>query len=349
MLMLKFLLWILIMFSFFSFRSFLLLFLLAFLHFPLFAAGKSALQLKKEALKQESIQESIQYVKNNIDSCASKADTRSSLNFLATLQEQLGLYTDASYSYARAAGIAAKDAEGMEKISAERLVLRAVRCALNSGDWERADSYLNSAVRASSDKEVLAYVNLYSVWASLCKAQSFKEASDVISLMQAYISMESMVYVKSQLLFTLWYVTGKEEYAKTLQKDYPLSPEAAVTSGKSRMASVPFWYFLPRVEKDTGKIYVSSKSEDSSVKENTLSPSVSSSTTSGKKLQAGFFGVKANADDLIKRLSKKGFTGYIRNEKRASGKIYYAVIVEDDDGSMEKKLKAAGFDCYQVK
>ena len=51
----------------------------------------------------------------------------------------------------------------------------------------------------------------------------------------------------------------------------------------------------------------------------------------------------------FEKLSKKGFSSYIRSEKRSSGKTYYAVLVDDTDGSMEKKLKSAGFDCYPVK
>ena len=329
----KLLLWILIMSKSYKIFIGLLVFSIFSSLAPLFAEGKSALQLKQEALNQESIQDSIEYVKSNLPNCSTKADTRSLLTFLASLQEQLGLYTDASYSYAKAAGIAAKDAEGMEKVSSEQLVIRAVRCALNSGDWERAETYLNSAVRSSTDKEILAYVNLYGVWASLCKVQSVEEAKDPIALLNAYVDMDSMLPVKSQLLFTLWYVTGKNEYASSLQRDFPNGPETSIVQGKSKMASVPFWYFLPRVSHDSAA----------------FSEKKATSAVTAKKLQVGFFGVKANADELIEKLSKKGFSSYIRSEKRSSGKTYYAVLVDDTDGSMEKKLKSAGFDCYPVK
>ncbi|MBQ2354296.1 MAG: hypothetical protein II397_00570, partial [Treponema sp.] len=170
-------------------------------------ASYTAAQLREKALSQDSVQEGIAFIQEHVEQCATSADKRSSLYFLGTLQEQLGIYSEAGRSYAKAASIAASDASGMEKVSSEQLVLDAVRCCLNSGDWETADSYLNSAVRSSKDKKVLAFVNLYSVWSALCKAQNYSEASDSIDILTAYASMSSMEYVRPAVLFTLWFLT----------------------------------------------------------------------------------------------------------------------------------------------
>ena len=65
--------------------------------------------------------------------------------------------------------------------------------------------------------------------------------------------------------------------------------------------------------------------------------------------QLGLFRNKENADILIKDLKAKGFTGYSYTETRASGTTYYIVVVDENkDGTMGKKLRAAGFDCYPV-
>ena len=350
-------------------------------------ASYTAAQLREKALSQDSVQEGIAFIQEHVDQCATSADKRSSLYFLGTLQEQLGIYSEAGRSYAKAASIAASDATGMEKVSSEQLVLDAVRCCLNSGDWETADSYLNSAVRSSKDKKVLAFVNLYSVWSALCKAQNYSEASDSIDILTAYASMSSMEYVRPAVLFTLWFLTDKKEYSEALRKKYPLSAEYAVIKGDVQIANVPFWYFVPRSvypksgfaeteytdssekasssDGKTGTESKSSQDKKSSDKNSSQEKSSAKDTSSSGKsappagaevlgskvrYQAGFFGVKANAQDLIDRLKKKGFDAYCYTETRASGKTYYVVVVDENKaGNVSQKMKAAGFDNYPVK
>lgn len=98
---------------------------------------KTAASIKEESLSQESVQDAVIFLKNSLDSAATPADKRSILYFTGTMQEQLGLYSDACKSYAKAAGIAAADAAGMPKVSSEQLVINAVRTSLCSGDWKQ--------------------------------------------------------------------------------------------------------------------------------------------------------------------------------------------------------------------
>ena len=360
-----------ILFASFSF------FLSAFIFAAEKGASYSAAELREKALKQDSVQEGISFIQEHLDECASSADKRSSLYFLGTLQEQLGIYSEAGRSYAKAAAIAASDAQGVEKVSSEQLVLDAVRCCLNSGDWETADSYLNSAVRSSKDKKIIAFVNLYSVWSALCRAQSYAEASDSIEILGAYASMESMECVRPAVLFTLWFLTDNKKYSEALRKSYPLSAEYALIKGSAQIANVPFWYFVPRsvypksgfadteyTDSADAKVdtkNVSLAKESSSPKNDSSSKNTSASAKDnppsgaevlGKKVryQVGFFGVKKNAQELIDRLKAKGFDAYCFTETRSSGKTYYVVVVDENKaGDVSKKLKAAGFDNYSVK
>ena len=362
-----------------------LVFALSFSAFFTFAEGKkSAETLKNEALKQEAIQDSILYIKSNLSDCETLADKRSILFFLGNLQEQLGLYSQASKSYAQAAGISAGDAKNMQKVSAEQLVLNAVRASLNSGDWETAKSYLNSAVRSSKNPQILAYVNLYGIWADLCRASNYSETKDSIELLKAYSSMESMIYVKPAVLLTLWYITGETSYADKLKKDYSASPEAGIVKGTVQIASVPFWYFVPRkiseenetetltenkteTSTKTDKILqnTNAKNDEKKVQEvkSVTSKTESSKTdktaseakayerqkTAGVKEQLGFFREEKNARELVDKLRAKNFDAYFYKEKRSSGTTYFIVVVdENSDLSVEKKLKAAGFDCYKT-
>ncbi|WP_308692608.1 SPOR domain-containing protein [uncultured Treponema sp.] len=319
----------------------------------LFAQNKKSAEIiKREALKQETVLDSIDYLKRNLDFADTAADTRSLLYYTGTLQEQLGLYTDAGNSYAKAAGIAAHDASNMPKVTSEQLVLNAVRANLCAGNWETADSYLNSAVRNSKNETVSATVKLYSVWSDLCKASSVPGAdiSDSVELLKAYSSMQSMKSVKAQVLFTLWHLTSARVYAEELNREFPLSPESSVANGKSQIMRVPFWYFVPKEN--------SASSSQNRYVENSEVPAKESSVQSeiplsqkhpGKKQQLGLFKKKENADDCIRKAKQKGFDAYCYTETRSSGTTYFIVAVDENSSmTMGQKLKNAGIDCYTI-
>lgn len=319
----------------------------------LFAQNKKSAEIiKREALKQETVLDSIDYLKRNLDFADTAADTRSLLYYTGTLQEQLGLYTDAGNSYAKAAGIAAHDASNMPKVTSEQLVLNAVRANLCAGNWETADSYLNSAVRNSKNETVSATVKLYSVWSDLCKASSVPGAdiSDSVELLKAYSSMQSMKSVKAQVLFTLWHLTSARVYAEELNREFPLSPESSVANGKSQIMRVPFWYFVPKEN--------SASSSQNRYVENSEVPAKESSVQSeiplsqkhpGKKQQLGLFKKKENAEDCIRKAKQKGFDAYCYTETRSSGTTYFIVAVDENSSmTMGQKLKNAGIDCYTI-
>ena len=356
------------------------------------ANKKSAQVIRDEALKQETVLDSIDYLKDNLVYAETPADERSLLHFTGTLQEQLGLYTDASSSYAKAAGIGAKDADNMARVSTEQLVLDAVRASLCAGNWENADSYLASAVRDSKDEGIQATLRLYAVWSDLCKATGGpKEGiSDSVELLKAYRVMKSMYSVKPQVLLTLWRLTANDEYAQELKREFPQTPEASIVEGKTRIMSVPFWYFVPTepeiatassaAPKGTSAPSSSAKPAPATGSNSTAksapaaaaAPAPTQPATSkaapqppapisatgevvvqtkrpGKKQQLGLFRVKANADECVRMARNSGFDAYCYAETRASGTSYFIVAVDEDDaGSVGKRLKAQGIDCYAI-
>ena len=155
-------------------RKFLVILSVFFTATVLFAEPK-AKDIASEAAKKVNVDESISYVKGQISRLTVASEKRAAYIFLASLQEQMALYDDAQKSYAQAAAIAAGDAAGMPKKTNEQIVLDAVRCALSSGDYATADSYLNSAVRNSKNATVQAYIKLYSQWSALCKADTVSD------------------------------------------------------------------------------------------------------------------------------------------------------------------------------
>jgi tetratricopeptide (TPR) repeat protein len=319
----------------------------------IFAAELTAKFVTTEAAKKETVEESVSYLKTQISKMTSAADKRAAYVFLASLEEQMALYDDAQKSYAQAAGISAGDCEGMPKKSNEQIVLDAVRCALSSGDYKTADSYLNSAVRNSKDEKIQAYIKLYSQWSALCKADSVADIQEPLVMLQAYTKIDSMEVVKPVILLTLWYLTGDKSYSQQISSKYPKSIESSIVKGDAQLLPTPFWFFVPKsgeAEMGTGSYTsVSSATLVESPAESSSGSKKEGSSNRLTKWQLGLFRTESNAKLLVDELKSKDFAAYITTETRASGTTYYIVLVnEDSSGNMADKLRNAGYDCYGV-
>jgi len=314
----------------------------------------SAKDISQKALEYSNAGESVDYLKKQIPQQKDAAQKRALLAFLASLQEQLGAYKDATASYAQAAGISAPNVEGMPKKTSPQLVLDAVRCALCSGDSATAESYLNSAVRNSQDETIQAYIKLYEVWSRLCQIESNSQLDESVALLKAYADFPSMKAVQPSVLLTLWYVTGEEAYGKKLRKDFPKSPEAAIVGGSVQMTPAPFWYFMPK-KGSALEAAAKSAAESQSVEAESSAGASSdkadddSGSEKIKKQQLGLFKNRDNAQSLCDRLKEKGFKPYITEETRPSGTTYYIVVVDENaKGNMGDQLRSAGFECYPI-
>lgn len=313
-----------------------------------------------KAATLDTVTDSITYLSTVIASMATPAEKRALYYFLGGLQEQAGLYDDASKSYAAAAGIGASSASGIQKRSSEQLVLDAVRCALSAGDFHTADSYLNSQVRNSEDTYVQSYVRLYDVWSKLCRAESTSSLEEPLALLRTYATLSTMETVRPQIFFTLWYLTGENMWASNLRQKYPSSLETGIVNGTVRLLPAPFWYFVPHSEitlsdgdsEDSNSSVISvignvAKNIDETNTRASASSTENSSASEKVRLQLGLFREKVNADSLVARVTQRGFKPYIITEKRESGTTYYIVLVDDADGKVAPKLRSAGFECYR--
>lgn len=325
------------------------------LFFCLSAAELTARFVTGEAVKKDSLEESLSYLKDQVAKMNLPAEKRATYVFIATLEEQMALYDQAQKSYAQAASIAAGDAEGMPKKSNEEIVLDAIRCALSSGDYMTADSYLNSAVRNTRNQKIQAYIKLYTQWSALCRAEKVDDIQEPLVMLQAYLKLDSMECLRPAIYLTLWYLTGDKSYSQQLASKYPKSPEAAIVKGDVQLLPTPFWFFVPKsgeAEQGTGSYAdTSSSSGTSSSAANETSSSQGQSAASSKttKWQLGLFKTQSNAKLLVDELKSKGFEAYTTSETRASGTTYHIVLVnEDKSGNMADKLRNAGYDCYAV-
>lgn len=308
-------------------------------------AQNSAKEISERALEFESAGESIVYLNKMIGQIKTATEKRALLAFLASLQEQISAYKDASDSYAQAAGIAAGDAQGMPKKTSPQLVLDAVRCALCSGDSATAEKYLNSAVRNSQDENIQATIKLYEVWSALCKLESTAQLEESVTILKTYAALPSMKIVKPQILLTLWYITGEANYGNSLKKEFPKSPEVEVVNGKIQMMPAPFWYFMPK----KGEALALSAESAAESQKISVEKSNDEGGEKAAKQQLGLFRNKDNAQALCHTLKSKGFSPYITEETRASGTTYYIVVVDENAaGTIGQQLKSAGFECYTV-
>lgn len=324
--------------------------LFMFVSLGLFAAELKAKDVVKEAEKKESIEESLSYVKNQIAKTTVLSEKRSLYIFLGNMQEQLAYYDDAKKSYASAAGIAAANAEGMQKKSNEQLVLDAVRCALSQGDYETAHAYLNSSIRNSKDNLIQAYTKLYAQWAALCSVESKEDLAEPVEILKAYSKVDSMKELRPAILLTLWYVTGENQYSKEITKSFPKSTEAAIVNGDAQLLPTPFWFFVPKlgeVEQGIGSIVI--QNAESEKKLASEPKKVIQSSSEIIKLQLGLFRTENNAKLLVEELKSKGFDCYITTEKRSSGTTYYIVLIhENKERTLADKLRSSGYECYIV-
>lgn len=324
--------------------------LFMFVSLGLFAAELKAKDVVKEAEKKESIEESLSYVKNQLAKTTVLSEKRSLYIFLGNMQEQLAYYDDAKKSYASAAGIAAANAEGMQKKSNEQLVLDAVRCALSQGDYETAHAYLNSSIRNSKDNLIQAYTKLYAQWAALCSVESKEDLAEPVEILKAYSKVDSMKELRPAILLTLWYVTGENQYSKEITKSFPKSTEAAIVNGDAQLLPTPFWFFVPKlgeVEQGIGSIVI--QNAESEKKLASEPKKVIQSSSEIIKLQLGLFRTENNAKLLVEELKSKGFECYITTEKRSSGTTYYIVLIhENKERTLADKLRSSGYECYIV-
>lgn len=356
----------------------------AALSLNIFAQQTTAKQISDSAVSKGTPQEAVKYLKEQVLKVSDPTEKRAVYAFLGSVQESLAMYIDAQNSYATAAGIAGGNAQGMPKKSSEQLVIDTIRCALSAGEYENAENYLNTAVRSSKSPEIQAKIKLYEQWASLCRAENASDLIEPAAMLKAYLELPSLESVQPSILLTLWYVTGESDYAERLKKKYPSSAEAGIVTGKVQIYPAPFWYFTPRKHiaaiqtqselqdtpaasvKESGPAKISeqtAKVSATTAKESALSalpapsaeqtkstaPKAPSSTEKAKKQQLGLFREKANAQNFVNKLKEKNFNGYIQEEVRESGTVYFIVVVDENEaGTKADELRSAGFECYPI-
>lgn len=196
----------------------------------------------EKALKEAEPEKAAEIIAVAAKDSKVKTDSRLMYTLAAEIYEQIGFYNEAQklYSVAAAVDLAATSINGS-------LALNAVRCALSRGDYLTADILLNSIPNGNLSESELARGKLYGVWQWLCKIDTVEDIHEPMVILKSYVDLPLMKSVKSQVLLTLWYITGEAEYAEKLKKIYPNSPETAIVNGKAKLLPAPFWFFIRNI------------------------------------------------------------------------------------------------------
>jgi hypothetical protein len=302
------------------------------------------------------------------------ADRKAILASLAGFEERTGLPLQAAkhYSEASYADPAKRDFG---------LLLDAARAALSANDTDQANGLVRAVLVSCFDDSILLRARVYAVWVQLASGDRAEALAQIRSCADNPVFAD---YIP-ELLFALWWTDSDAAAKKRLLDQYPKSPEAAVARGDISLSPVPFWFLIGRSPSDiaafaaagSGAMSPAAASRNTSVAGLTIPPEsippsaapdqsakpatsvaapvtpiapASSPVAPGKVWQqVGFFKNRSNADDLVAKLTKVGFLPVVRTDRRASGTVYYAVIVPEDEArGTGAKLKDAGFESCLV-
>ena len=250
----------------------------------------------------------------------------------------LGLFGDAASQY-EAAALLDPAATGKD-----RLLLRASRSFLASGDPEKASQISSGLVSGSQDQDIVSAASLVGAW-SLTLRGSLSEAQAAAAAVAEIVTAPPGV--RREALFILWLCASpdkKPEAAVALAADFPGSPEALIASGAISPPPLPHWYLGGLTAALKAAVPVVSVPQTKSV-----------SPTRTKRLQVGYFTVEENARALKEELASKRFDASIevRSRVQGSGKAEekrWIVVVEGgkDIAKAMLALKDAGYESYVI-
>lgn len=208
---------------------------------------------------------------------------------------------------------------------------------------------LKSYLEMDSMKSVRASV-LFSLWYLNGESKYFDLLKKDFSSSPEYFIASGKTQLSAD---PFWYFVYRNVEEKSLASSTPAkkNESAEKKSTETKPAETkPAEQKTVSAEKKTAEVKPTeskTSSEKKSVTENKAE--VKSSGAKLGREQLGLFRNKENADALVSRAKDKGFAAYYFTETRASGTTYYIVVVDENaEGTMGKKLRAAGFDCYPV-
>jgi len=252
---------------------------------------------------------------------------------LAQLQALSGDYGSAAVSFTEAAFSVSGNRD-------DGALLKAALCYLYAGDFEHAQSHSKTLLLTSRDSQVIANTQLLGLL-----IDAFRGENLAVENLEQMIQDPTRSDQKPILLYVLYVLTGKEEYADTLKNDYSTSLETAMLNGTSvTFKYTPLWLFGLYDVKSHSIIAAPSIPRDSDQK----LPEVSSQPEV-ILLQVGLFSQQSNAKQMIDSLQKKGFKAEL-GKRTVHNTQYWIVTVPGGTNynNTIMKLKDSGFEAFPL-
>ncbi|MDR2842621.1 MAG: SPOR domain-containing protein [Spirochaetaceae bacterium] len=219
-------------------------------------------------------------------------------------------------------------------------LLENASCLMAMGEWDKAEASVKIVLlTAKTDSQNFLKAKYLNAQIEAFRNKNF-------TILDAYTDDPAFVSVRPALYYTLWKITGNNEYKAKLITEYPESPETRtlfVDSGAVEVVSASpaaYWMLFP------GR-------QDARIAELAASPAT---VPEGKlegaspvSLQTGLFNSEQNAAVQAGKLTSAGFTANIIR-RTVSGSTYWAVAVPagTNVNSTIQKLKQAGFESFPV-
>jgi hypothetical protein len=255
---------------------------------------------------------------------------RETLSSMARLQELSGNIEGAAKFWF--------DAAAADRAGQDDPLLRGGACYAAMGEWEKALAAVRTVSLNSQNRQFLirarlleARIEAFFSPGNFALPSGTETGVSLISL----LAEEGFEAYKPSIYYTLWKLSGTEDWKSRLINEYPRSPEgriaAAAEKGKPAVsaAPVPLWLLFP------GR--------------GGADPSRENDSAAGPLLQAGLFSVETNALELAERLRLAGFSPQI-GRRTVNGRDYYTVNVSfnEDINKTIRELAGAGFESFPV-
>lgn len=256
---------------------------------------------------------------------------------LATLQALSGDYTSAAASFTEAAFSVSAHRD-------DRALLRAALCYLYAGDLEHAQSHSKTLLLTSRDSQVLEDAQLLGLL-----IDAFRGESSALQSLDKMAQDPARSDQKPAFLYILYTLTGKEDYAGTLKKDYSSSLETAMLDGTSvAFKYAPLWLF-GFFDVTSQPVAESASVPNNSDKKPPEHPPEPKSSAEETLLQVGLFSQQSNAQQMIDRLQKKGFKAEL-GKRTVNNTQYWIVTVPGGTNynTIIMQLKDAGFEAFPL-
>lgn len=214
----------------------------------------------------------------------------------------------------------------------DQALLRAALCYLYAGDVEHALTHTKTLLLTSRDSQVIEAAQRTGLLIDL-----FRGDSSAVQNLEQQLQDPSRSGDISSLLYIMYTLTGKEIYRDRITKDYSASLAAAMLEGKLiTFKYSPLWLFGSIEQKD---------------QENPVPVTIGDEKGASKEvlLQVGLFSQQSNAQQMLERLQKKGFTGTL-GQRMVNNTQYWIVTIPGGEkyNDIIMLLKDAGFEAFPL-